>query len=184
MRKAIVGAILFAMLLGSAFAASTDTEQMTIRVQVAFVGITLYESDGSTPYDTWNIGVTAESAADTMAVADHIEAKNDGNCAIDLYLYSDDVTDLSGCTFGTPTNWSPGAAIGTDVYKLECGIGTDAAQPGSYTTCPNSSADGTLIDSDVAAAATSHMYLMFTTPSSSSDGCQHDATVSVLAKVH
>jgi len=167
------------------FAADTDDEEMHIKVQIAFVGITLYEDDGVTPYTDWTIGMTTENTANTMTKATHIETENEGNGPVDLAIYNDDLGAYGGCAFGVGTNWGPAAAVGVDLYLLEFDEGDDTGPPGPYipTICDDDVAPGDQVVSALAAAAVSHMYLRFTTPSTVSDGCEHDITVTVLATI-
>ncbi len=182
MRKTLLVLGIVALLISAfpMFAADSDSEEMHIKVQIAFVGISLYEDDGSTPYTDWNIGITSELTAHTMTPAEHMEAVNEGNATVDLSVYSDDLGTYS-CGFGTETNWSPGAGTGVDQYTLECGEGTDVAPAVTFITCPLDATPGTDVVTGLASTSTAHLYHMFTTPTSVSDGCEHDITVTVLA---
>lgn len=188
MKKALLLFGVAALLLGALplFAADFAEDQMHIIVQVGWVGVTLYQDDGTTDYTDWVIGMTGQGALHTMDKAEHIEAENKGNCAIDLFVYSDDLEDYSACVFPLTggTAWSPAAAIGAaDEYLLECGENDDAGPPApaAFIVCPLNAADGTPVAGGIPDGAVSHLYLGFTTPAPTSDGCQHDITVTVRA---
>jgi len=174
------------LLIGAAWAA--DNDQFNITVTVNQLGVTLYEDDGATDYGTWALGNMAAGATAQMYFDnpdadgdDHVEAKNEGNCAADILVYSTESSAPGDCGFGTPTAWAPGAAAGSDIYYLECGEGSESSLPGSYTACDQSASPGTEIVSNLASGSVAHLFFNFTTPTSVSDGCQHDITVTVLA---
>jgi len=169
--------------------AQTPTDVFHITVTVNQLGVTLYQDDGATAYGTWALGnmpagATAGMSFDNPDVGsdDHVEAFNSGNCNADLFVYSTEPSAPGACGFGTPTAWAPGLAAGADIYMLECGEGDEATLPGSYIVCDGvnlGAADQ--VAAGLPSAATSDLFFNFTTPTSVSDGCGHDVTVTVVA---
>ena len=168
--------------------AQSPTDEFHITVTVNMLGVSLYQDDGTSAYGTWALGNMAAGATASMTFDNpdndgdnHVEAENDGNCAADISVYSTESSAPGDCGFGTPTAWAPGAAAGSDIYYLECGEGSESSLPGSYTACDQSASPGTEIVSNLASGSVAHLFFNFTTPTSVSDGCEHDITVTVLA---
>ena len=185
--KKLCAIAVMVVLAGALWAQASDNFHITVTVSV--LGVSLYQDDGSTPYGTWDLGMMASGATAEMTYDDpdndgdnHIEAVNTGNTAENLVVYSEEPSPPSACGCGTPTAWTPGATAGADTYLLECGEGSESSLPGSYVTCDGTdlgSADQVV--SSLASGNTAHLFFKFTTPTSVSDGCQHDITVTVTA---
>ena len=195
MKKALLLVGVAALLLGALplSAANWDDDQMHIIVQVGWVGVTLYQDDGTTAYGNWLLGNMPAGATAAMffddpdvGADDHIEAINEGNCAVDLAVYSDEAGAPVPCGFGVPACWHPWDGVpvpGPDEYILECGEGGALALPGGYVLCPDAVSPGVPVVGGLAAAVTAHLFLNFTTPDPVADGCVHDVTVTVLATI-
>ena len=186
MRKAFLTFVAVA-LVGALWAQTSD--QFHITVTVTVLGVSLYQDDGTTPYGTWALGMMAAGGTAQMNYDspdansdDHVEAVNTGNAAENLVVYSNEPSAPAACGVGTPTAWTPGAAAGADQYLLECGEGSESSLPASYIVCDGTDAGSAdQVVSSLSAGSTAHLFFRFTTPTSVSDGCQHDITVTVAA---
>ena len=168
------------LLMFATFLFAADNDYFTITVTVQFLDVSLMQSAShSADYTNWAIGAVAAGATSTQTTGDHIWVNNNSNIVVSFNAWSYDTTTLS-CAYGTPTNWTPAAAPGTNQYQLELGKGGASALPSSWSTIIATTNPGNTYYTASASDEDHDLYARFTTPSASSDGCQHKITVEIL----
>jgi hypothetical protein len=170
------------LVLAVAFSATSDNFQITVSCQ--FMDVTLRQSASHvTDYTTWALGVKAAGAGpDTMPVANHIWVENKSNLPVDFSAFVE--SPLPSCSYGTPTAWTPGVIPGVDVFQLDLGVGTAASYPASFTNILATTAPGNTYLTAAPAGESHDLYGRFRVPSSSSDGCGHTLTVTIVISAH
>jgi len=181
MRYIILLAIFAVVVTSGLFAQTTD--DFTITVTVNYIEFQLKTADNTADYTTWPIGNVNEGETVEMttgAGGDHIYVNNESNVALQFSAYSTSPAP-GACGYGTATAWSPGAAAGVNIYRLEMDKGALTAVPGAYTTITATTLGGADDFYNTAAGESYHLYTKFTVPTTADDGCQHNITVYVVA---
>ena len=171
--KLLIAAALMLLISGAAMAAATANVTITVTIQSLGVSV-------NTP--TWAIGTvaTGQSILDGSAIV----ITNTGNLAEDFSLAQTQ-----------PAAWTAGTTItgaGANVYVLAARLVASAPTVPNYVTgdvVPVAGAfcNGTLFGGggyNVAAAGTANMWLLFNTPTSTTDYTQQTVTLTVGCQKH
>lgn len=176
MRKIL--AILLIMAAGALFAQAS--ENFSITVTVNFIDFALRDSADLVDYPGWAVGNMNAAATATMTRPQQVFVKNQSNVALDFSAYSTSAAPAA-CGIGTSTAWTPGAAGGADIYRLELGIGTAGALPVTWNTFDGGSVGTADALYSAAADEDFRFYSRLTVPTTVSDGCQHEIVVYLVA---
>ncbi len=181
MKSAVILSLFAILAVSAAFAQVTDDFNITVTCN--YIQFQLKEADNVANYITWPIGNVNEGETVEMTTGsggDHVYVNNESNLALDFNAYSESPTPTA-CGYGTETAWGPAAAAGLDAYLLELGKGEEATVPVAYTTITATTIGGANNYYTTAAGESYHLYTQLTTPTTSTDGCQHDITVYIVA---
>jgi len=153
----VLAFLLIILLSPGTQAAETGTVTATVTAQEISVSVT----DGTVAYGTMSVGTTANTLA--AGLNDTQTATNNGNVSEDLNIKGQD-----------STNWTLGAAAGSETYKHE--FSTTASFPGTaLTTSYQTLATG------IAAAGNETFDLQMSTPTSTASYTEQSVDVTVQA---
>ena len=181
MRKLTTVVALGLLLVVSAYAVE---DNFTITVSVEWMSISLLKADSTVDYTNWDLGAVSAGNVSTMttgAAGSHVLVDNNCNNPVDFSAYSTTVVP-GACGYGTPTIWTPGAAAGNNIYRLEGGKSTVGALPGAWTNITSAVTPGNSYAPGEPAATNHRFYARFTAPTSVADGCTHTITVYIVAQ--
>ncbi|OGC11185.1 hypothetical protein A3K48_01500 [candidate division WOR-1 bacterium RIFOXYA12_FULL_52_29] len=168
--------------IGYKSAQAATSDNFTITITVAFIGISLKDY-AAADYSTWAIGIVSTSSVATMesnsgsATEEGVQVVNDSNVAVDLAGYA---TNIAGWTLGSQ---------GADTYILSV-KGFDAWQAAPYpdmsgaTSISATTSPGTSIVTNIPSGDDKYTYFSIAAPTSVTVGGANTITVTLEATLH